>query len=815
MSLRKIRKTIHRHLQLERFVLADQERTDCCGFSSRWSTLALTGAESGSSDEDATMTYSAEVDDESTTSTTRSARLEMQQHLHPHQAHHPQDDGPRKRATPCSQSSPSVDSAGLWLPHFVSCFSPLDMPADLFVYLLQFLSSGELWRLCQVSRAMQLAVLKYMPRSQRLEFEIIRILRQENPYTGSQMHLLSHEMRFEALASTHWINHNAHLQLHVPPPPPPPPSPPATNSSVEAMPSRGVIRSRYWEAQARHLLATLVDGTPYAQTIPSSDSTELELKIEKDEGDDDLGSEELNAEISDPAGSPFISPIVVAMGPPMPPCNFVRESPLSLDRPEPLPLPMAHFQAMTNILFDTSLVQLQHQRALINCARYITSGIERSFEKTIRTSGSLRPSQHSLLVKRYSVAPGPFLAIDASHIVPVDTIQPPPMQEPAAFNFIQPPRFLDSYFQMMIWYRCLKDLIALYNRVQKLHTRTAVTHVRPVSLSARHSHCPAAPLIRQEPTWTSDYSFCCPAHSSAPAHRPSNPLLPCDLSQNVRRAVCRFRCASSRKGASVPYPSSRRTVAPMLSNVKAHCCTGGSRPSQGTSRNQESNDNNKEPECHMELLFEEDDRQRAKESEERQRRQEREMEEENLVLRRFMMEERIRQDTLMKQELLSLCHTACGLFMVRSFRHHIVDPPAKTIMTLLRQGSPWNKGVWREGEWRHAPIDLDHDADEVAMSRRLEKEIKFRMERNSSQQRNPGAPESTIRERLKHLFNISAFHGREGEDDVVEQGTWQRLCLATIQFLADERLAWGGNEINVELSKLRSSSNASAWFYHE
>ena len=169
----------------------------------------------------------------------------------------------------------------------------------------------------------------------------------------------------------------------------------------------------------------------------------------------------------------------------------------------------------------------------------------------------------------------------------------------------------------------------------------------------------------------------------------------------------------------------------------------------------------------------------------------------------------------MKKELLSLCHTACGLFMIRSFRHHTASPPAKTIMALLRQGSPWSKGVWREGEWRHAPIDLEHDADEVAMSRRLEGEIKYRIERNSSQQRSPGAAESTIRERLRQLFNLSAFHGREGEDDVVEQGTWQRLCLATIQFLVDERLAWGGNDINVELSKLRSSSNASAWFYHE
>ncbi|KAF9291789.1 hypothetical protein BGZ68_002167 [Mortierella alpina] len=810
MSLRKIRKTIHRHLQLDRFVPADQERTDCCGFSSRWSTLALTGLESGSSYENHAMSHSAAATVEESmhapgvTAISRPVRLDELRYHHRHQNHHQQEEQQRKRASPCSHSSPSMDNTRRWLPHFVSCFSPLDMPADLFVYLLQFMSSSELWRLCQVSRAMQLAVLKYMPRSQRLEFEIIRILRQENPNTRSQMHMLSHEMRYEAMASTNWINHSTHLQLHVPSPPPP--SPPIAFSPAEAMPSRGVIRSRYWEAQSRHLLEALVDGTPYAHAVTTTSLTELELEAEKDEEDDETG---------DAASFSLVSPTLHVMGPPVPPRGIVPESTHGVGRPEPLPLPMAHFQAMINILFDPILVQLQHQRALINCARYITSGIERSFGKIIKTSGSLDKRQHSLLVKGFSVAIGPFLTLHTSHGMPVDAIHPPPMQESTTLGHIQPPRFLESYFQMMIWHRCLTDLVALFNRIQKLHTRPTITHARTALLSTRHSHHPAAPPVGQEPYSIYDYSFCCPAHSTSSANRQSYSTVPCDLGQNVRRAVCKFRCVTSRKGTSLPCSSSRRAVAPMVSNVKAHCCTGSSRPLKGESSREGPADTHKDPECQMQLLLEEDERQRARESDECQRRQERDIEEENLILRRFMMEERIRQDTLMKQELLSLCHTACGLFMIRSFRHRTESPPAKTIMTLLRQGSPWNKGVWREGEWRHAPIDLDHDADEVAMSRRLESEIKYRIERNSSQQRSPSAGESTIRERLRQLFNISAFHGREGEDDTVEQGTWQRLCLATIQFLADERLAWGGNEINVELSKLRSSSNASAWFYHE
>ncbi|KAF9579210.1 hypothetical protein BGW38_004621 [Lunasporangiospora selenospora] len=146
-----------------------------------------------------------------------------------------------------------------------------------------------------------------------------------------------------------------------------------------------------------------------------------------------------------------------------------------------------------------------------------------------------------------------------------------------------------------------------------------------------------------------------------------------------------------------------------------------------------------------------------------------------LVQRRYRIEERMRQDTLIKQELLGLCHMACGLFQEENRAARA--PP--TIMSLLRKGSPWSKGTWREGEWRHDCVDYTSMAGSYQGS-------------SSSK----GAPS---------LPNIAQ----------VEQGEWQKLCIATIEFLALQSLRWGGNTANAELSRLRTSVGPNAWIYHE
>lgn len=193
-----------------------------------------------------------------------------------------------------------------------------------------------------------------------------------------------------------------------------------------------------------------------------------------------------------------------------------------------------------------------------------------------------------------------------------------------------------------------------------------------------------------------------------------------------------------------------------------------------------------------------------------QQQQERDNREADLVLRRLRLQERIRQDNLVKQELLSLCHMACGLFVIRASPN---TPRPRTIMTHLRQGSPWQKGVWREGQWRYAPIDLDHDLDEAAMSHRLDLE---QQTAEGLPRWNNSATLSEVRARLDGLFNFSeGYHGIEGEDDINDQGPWQKLCLATIQFLIDEHLEWAGGTKSEELNRLRVTEHTDAWYYYE
>ncbi|KAG0212530.1 hypothetical protein BGX28_006128 [Mortierella sp. GBA30] len=699
------------------------------------------------------------------------------------------------------------------------------MPTDLFLYLLRFMSAGDLWRLCQVSRTMQREVLRFMSRSQRLEFEVVRILRQENPYTNSQMHRLTHQRHFEDLMDTHWISLSSQLRMNVPPAP----SIPASSSpeAPELILSRGEMRSKYWEAQAKCLLTALLEGTHYARTITSAnEGSELELEAEEDDEGD---------EITEPP-FPLLSPqLFTSTSPPTPPPQAHIATPGGLDPPSlndrSKPLPLSHFWTMVNVLFDPNLVLLKHRRALINCARYITSDIERSFGRAVKTHSPIDPELHTTLLKDFSVFTGPFLAIYSSHIVsPIITAGPPSAQDLPVSNWIQPSRYLESYFQMMLWHRCLTGLVTLYNRIQQQHTRSTNIYLRPdpshteASLLENKSHHLASSASvttsavnnRSDPI--SAYPFCCPAHSFAVASRRPYQLVPYGLSRRVRRAVYKFYCVSNKK-VTPSRPTLRRRIEPIGPSAKLLFCTGSSKPpvTRSIRHHRMSTDAPTEfgAQRQLQRLQEEENNRKAKETEECRRQQEREAEEQDLLTRRFMMEERIRQDTLLKQELLSLCHTACGLFMIRGRRYHPTGPPSKTIMTLLRQGSPWNKGVWREGEWRHAPIDLNHDADEITVSRRLDKEIDYRLERGIQLNTNPDVAEGTIRERLNRLFNITMFYGKEAEDDVADQGTWQRLCLATIQFLVDERLAWGGNETNTELSKLRATNNATAWYYHE
>jgi hypothetical protein len=182
------------------------------------------------------------------------------------------------------------------------------------------------------------------------------------------------------------------------------------------------------------------------------------------------------------------------------------------------------------------------------------------------------------------------------------------------------------------------------------------------------------------------------------------------------------------------------------------------------------------------------------------------LEEETLVYQRYRMEERVRQDNLVKQELLSLCHMACGLFLSDDHRHfplvltlhhqqaELSSQSTPTIMTLLREQGPWSKGVWREGEWRRSPVQMDDEIDEISMQQQ---------QHHQHQLHQQGSSPSPLGGSATRV---------EFADD---QGPWQKLCLATIDFLSSDSLYWGGNQTNAELSKLRATNLANTWIYHE
>jgi len=229
------------------------------------------------------------------------------------------------------------------------------------------------------------------------------------------------------------------------------------------------------------------------------------------------------------------------------------------------------------------------------------------------------------------------------------------------------------------------------------------------------------------------------------------------------------------------------------------------------------------------------------------------LQEQSILRRRILLEERKRRDTLLKEELLGLCHMACGLFMIRGGLRPDQGGPF-TLMYVLRQGSPWKLGVWREGEWRHSPIDLEHDVDETLMAHRFHMErdykyIKSMLRRhvahnppNSSISSSTASPSSmpttssvsSASTAPSSPSDSSSNNGNEGgsatflelinlmpldltgeNDDTVDQGPWQRLCMDAITFMTDENLTWGGNDPNDELSKLKATLLNGSWHYHE
>ncbi|KAF9571233.1 hypothetical protein EC968_000829 [Mortierella alpina] len=443
-------------------------------------------------------------------------------------------------------------------------------------------------------------------------------------------------------------------------------------------------------------------------------------------------------------------------------------APIGIEDKDASPLPMKRLEAMVDLLFDPNIVQLSHRRAIINCARYVSASIEESFKKAAKTQDPPNITFHKRFHKDFSVDMGPYLTLfspifeeeDDDEALGLVSVMHPVVGTTTS-KVVPAPRRLGNYFQIMLWHRCISDLISLYHRVQTRHLDSACFNQnttrrryssRKVSVvggqdqSSRRRRDSTASL-------TSDYPFCCNAHSLVFTTQYPFSFVPYSVRVHIRRLVQKVQSVSNRSVLSAALGTGQGENAGSRQKVhytgpasKLKFCDGSLRSS--TSRVAISDSKH----SYEGTAYDE---------------------EEVLVHRRYRIEEQIRQDSRDKQELLALCHMACGLFLTED--HRSPNAPT-TIMSLLRQGSPWNKGVWQEGEWRHAAIDL--------------------------------CPKSSNKATTSNLSM--------GSDQATkDQGRWQRICLATIEFLAHENLTWGGNRTNAELSRLRATGNESAWIYYE
>ncbi|KAF9984901.1 hypothetical protein BGZ75_003532 [Mortierella antarctica] len=453
-----------------------------------------------------------------------------------------------------------------------------------------------------------------------------------------------------------------------------------------------------------------------------------------------------------------------------------EEAPINgIEDKDASPLPMERLDAMVDLLFDPNIVQLSHRRAIINCARYVSASIEASFKRVAKTQDLPNNWLHKRFHKHFSVDLGPYLTLFSSTLEEEeeedDGLGPVTVMHPVVGTTtskgISAPRRLGNYFQVMLWHRCISDLISLYHRVQTRHMDSAAAACCSQHTRRRHSSRKVSTVCRhQDPSTrrrrdstaataaaslTSDYPFCCNAHSLVFTTQYPFSFVPYSVRVHIRRLVQKVQSVSNRSsilsaalgggsiGGQGENAGPRQKVQYTGPASKLKFCDGSFLRASNPKHSYEG------------TAYDED---------------------EVLVHRRYRIEEQIRQDSRDKQELLALCHMACGLFLTED--HRSPNAPT-TIMSLLRQGSPWGKGVWQEGEWRHAAIDLCQRSNKATTS------------------------------------NLSM-----GSDQAVkDQGRWQRICLATIEFLAHESLTWGGNRTNAELSRLRATGNESAWIYYE
>ncbi|KAF9354101.1 hypothetical protein BGX26_008078 [Mortierella sp. AD094] len=608
---------------------------------------------------------------------------------------------------------------------------------------------------------MQAKVIGFMSKMQRFKYSAVRILHQEH---SNAVLDLAHRGSTFYDRMTHEASPSSSRLLSL--------MRAKSTSQVQS-------RSSYWLAQASYLVAIITEGTKFEpkfentpvmqgacantihksersfDSVPPSTSSSSEDSPADHEDLSTLGSPYTQSPVSETLAVPYIATTAATPGVtiaqlslPSPTSNGHRSS-----KPNPHwdnlePLPMDRFSSVVDLIFDPNIVHLNRRRAIINCARYVSASIDESLQKSVNTQDPVNPEFFADFQTRYTIKTGPYLTMLAPVRYGDDGSELSPKEQALAGDIkskvIPPPKGLLNYFQVLLWHRCMSDLIRLYSRIQNRHVDVLPCH--------RESQ----PLEMDMTAHASDiYPFCCKAHSLVFTTQYPINIVPYPIRAGLRRMMKMVQSVSQKSilpgavtGQSESTTAAGRRIQCVGSGKRLNFCNGRAQPPSPTPLNHK--------------------RSRSIDDE--------------LVQRRYQIEEQTRQDNQVKQELLGLCHMACGLFLIDT---QSPDGPS-TIMSLLRQGTPWNKGIWREGEWQHDFINQQHYTHQSSNS-------------DPCEGYNPN--KTTARSQTSN--------------DSRDMGRWQKLCIAAIQFLAHEELAWGGNRANAELSRLRATSNANAWIYYE
>ncbi|KAF9131402.1 hypothetical protein BGW39_001832 [Mortierella sp. 14UC] len=837
---------------------------------------------------------------------------------------------------PLSPSNPTA--ATCKPPCFISCFSPLDLPPDLLIYLIKFLTPGDLWKLCQVSKQMQSTVAVFMSRSQRFGFEAIRILRQEHAWTDRQLRRVHHEKHYEDLRDRFWIVYQQPLRMVVPPFPEDEEeseeqqqqatievtahmnaatiidvpiqqqaldenavvaqAPTQTEPTEQAQPgdevvqfvvnnntvvpaeaplaptvptpapppSRGVVRSQYWVSQANFLFAAVLEASEGFQSSSSQNDQDMEDAQASSTSATTAAAAlaAVDTDRNDPAMGAFWTNQYEMTTKTI--SSQIAKQAMVDETGHLLSSTKDKFWSIVQLLFDSNLVDLAYRRAIINCARYMAAKFDSCFAFGLRVNGRvvLDTDYYGYNPEDYSVTIGPHLSLYPNLKSFRGSASRKQPRDDEDLLTISPPRRLQSTFQAMLWRRCLHDLIGVYNRIHELHNSPIVVGtITPTALNIdiknkeqlykENLHQRQQETVEQHRPIGRGFKKMIHRIRSV-AKKRTYPSV--EIAREKRASSFSHRSVSPSSFSSSPYEVTMMPAFQSLPNLAA-ASEFPRRDGQPTYFHFER----QSPYQQRRRLFEQQDHSqleeyfRVKKSDTDLFKQRAIDLERSLLQRRILMKERKRRDTLLKEELLGLCHMACGLFIVKGLRRPEQGGP-QSIMTLLRQGSPWKQGVWREGEWRHAPIDLDHDIDETMMAHQYNLERDYRHLKNlvhkqgrwsssyfpglatslsfssstsshsssssssstSSSSSNNNDDNTFDQDQLAsfpELIDMLPLNTAIKKDDTIDRGSWQSLCFATISFLMEENLAWGGNDPNHELSKLKATRLDGAWCYHE